>query len=102
MAPGSLTIGLGTETRGNRMDRPVTLADVENWRDQRDELSRQRVSGVQEYGTKSGNGVERRVAYKSDAEMAAAIKYLDDQIAAYESPKGPAPNFIIVRGTKGI
>jgi transposase len=68
-------------------------------RSQLESLRTARASGVRSIEFRSGNGSSRRVEYKDDAQMAAAIADLERQIAAIE---GRRVSTIHLRTSKGI
>lgn len=65
----------------------------------RDELLRHRASGVRSVEFQGG-GVGRRVEYRTDREMLAALADLERRIAAMQSPR-PSPTTIRFATSKG-
>lgn len=71
----------------------ASLAQLIAWRDG---LIQARLGGVREFRDQNGE----TVVYKSDSEMAAAIRAADAAIVAMRS--GRSPNTILFRTSKGL
>ena len=74
----------------------TTAADL---RSQLESLRKARASGIRSIEFNAGNGSSRRVEYKDDAQMAAAIADLESRIAAIE---GRRVSTIHIHTSKGI
>ena len=86
--PGSSTVKWVEESTGSS----ITISDLFRLRD---ELIRARMKNVREFQDQNGE----RVAYRSDAEMAAAIIAINREIQNHDRR---APSAVLFRTSKGL
>lgn len=70
----------------------ITLRELKQWRDSLIEL---RLKGIREIEDQNGE----RIVYKSDSEMAAAIRAVEQQIVSFAHR---IPHTIILKSSKGL